>query len=150
MSPSQEVFLGQARWRIAAMRVSVAFLRLGLVLRGYNPDQPRVRASRLPLPVATFGLRRHGSFESAESANDLVNRTLEQNAPEVDRVASGRARDAFITSRFGYRTGREAYTAGRLDPYMRNTYGVGVFIVRDPASRNGYRVKTAYPRNDGD
>lgn len=44
MSPSQEAFLGQARWQIAAMRVSVAFLRLCLVLRGYNPDQPRVRA----------------------------------------------------------------------------------------------------------
>lgn len=109
----------------------------------------RVRASRLPLPVVPFGVKRHGSFDSAESANDLVNRTLERNASEVDRVASGRATEAFVTSRFGYRTGREAYTAGRLDPYMRNTYGIGVFILRDPASRNGYRVHTAYPRNDG-
>lgn len=218
MSLSREMILSGARWSIDAMRVSVALLRLDLVLRGYDPDQPRVpagsseggrwtdgdggnpnpaqndgriirisdegsrryaivladeetrgghtlrkhvgktdeemlervRASRREFPIVTYGLRRNGSFDSAESANDFVNRSLEQNAAKVDLVASGREDAAFITSRFGYKTGREAYTGGRLDPYMRTTYGVGIFIVRDPKNRNGYRVHSAYPRNDGD
>lgn len=33
---------------------------------------------------------------------------------------------------------------------MRTTYGVGVFIVHDTGAPRGYRVITAYPRNDGD
>ncbi|WP_244474528.1 RNase A-like domain-containing protein [Methylobacterium sp. Leaf85] len=110
----------------------------------------RVQASKRTFPVVTYGLRRDGSFESIETANDLVNRTLEQNASEVDDVATGKRDDAFIKSRFGYRTGREAYTAGQLEPYLRTTYGVGMYIVHDPGSPRGYRIHTAYPRNDGD
>ncbi|TXM67410.1 hypothetical protein FV226_21945 [Methylobacterium sp. WL12] len=110
----------------------------------------RVLASRRTFPVVDYGMRRDGSFESVESANDYVNRTLEQNAAEVDDVASGKKSRAFLTSRFGYRTGREAYTAGQIEPYLRTTYGVGMYIVHDPGSSRGYRIHTAYPRNDGD
>ncbi len=81
----------------------------------------RVQSSKRTVPVVRYGYRRDGSFESVETANDFVNRTLEQNSSEVDDVATGRKDNAFITSRFGYRTGREAYTAGQLEPYMRTT-----------------------------
>jgi hypothetical protein len=57
--------------------------------------------------------------------------------------------DAFITSRFGYITGREAFRAfPDADPYLRNTYGVDVYIQNDPRPERGYKVITAYPRND--
>lgn len=110
----------------------------------------RVQSSKRTFPIIIYGFRRDGSFESSETANDFVNRTIERNASEVDDVATGKEPEAFITSRFGSKTGREAYTAGRLDPYMRTTYGVGVLIRHDPRSPRGYRVHTAYPRNDGD
>ena len=218
MSLSHEMILSRARWSIDAARASVALLRLGLVLRGYDPNQPRVpagsseggewtggnggntvslpsdvpsryaqldaglprsidlrdeeargghalrehvgktdeqmlarvRASKRIFPIVIYGLKRDGSFKSVESANDFVNRTLSQHASEVELVASGKEKKAFLKSRFGYKTGREAYTAGRLDPYLRDTYGVGVYILHDPRSKNGFRVDTAYPRNDGD
>ena len=44
MSLSREMILSRVRWSIDAERVSVALLRLGLVLRGYDPNQPRVPA----------------------------------------------------------------------------------------------------------
>lgn len=110
----------------------------------------RVRASRFGTFSATYGLKRDGSFESRESANDLVNQTLKENFAEVDSVASGSVEEAFITKRFGYKTGIEAYTNGYIDPYARTTYGVGVYILHDPSNPRGYRVHTAYPRNDGD
>jgi hypothetical protein len=101
-------------------------------------------------PYVSFVPRRLGSFASDESANDLVNRTLERNKATVDMVASGELKEAFITSRFGFITGREIF---RPDPteryyYFRPTYGVGVDIRHDPGSSRGYRVHTAYPRND--
>jgi hypothetical protein len=101
-------------------------------------------------PYVSFVPRRLGSFASDESANDLVNRTLERNKATVDMVASGELKDAFITSRLGFITGREIF---RPDPteryyYFRPTYGVGVDIRHDPGSSRGYRVHTAYPRND--
>ena len=101
-------------------------------------------------PVVSFVPRRLGSFESDESANDLVNRTLERNKATVDMVASGKLQDAFVRARFGFITGREIF---RPDPneryyYFRPTYGVGVDIRHDPGSSRGYRVHTAYPRND--
>jgi hypothetical protein len=79
-----------------------------------------------------------------------VNRTLERNKATVDMVASGKLQDAFVTARFGFITGREIF---RPDPteryyYFRPTYGVGVDIRHDPGSSRGYRVHTAYPRND--
>ena len=101
-------------------------------------------------PYVSFVPMRLGSFASDESANDLVNRTLERNKATVDMVASGELQDAFVKARFGYITGREIF---RPDPneryyYFRNTYGVGAYIIHDPGSSRGYRVQTAYPRND--
>ena len=57
--------------------------------------------------------------------------------------------DAFLTHRFGYETGREAYR----DPVepdiigLRATYNVGVLIIHDARTASGYRIDTAYPRN---
>ncbi len=91
----------------------------------------------------------NGSFASMESANDFVNRTLEQNRDRVEAVATGRSAKDFITYRFGYKTGREAFR-GDIDavPYLRDTYGVGVSIVHDPRAARGFSVITAYPRNE--
>ena len=94
--------------------------------------------------------QRQGSFESKESANDFVNRTLDQNKSLVDEVASGNKDSGFATARFGHITDREAYRPPNefAEPYLRNTYSVGVGIRHDPGSVRGYRVYTAYPRND--
>jgi Bacterial CdiA-CT RNAse A domain len=93
---------------------------------------------------------RHGSFRSLEDANDLTTRTLEQNREIVDEVAAGKRNKDFIKARFGFPTGREAVRLPKpgAEPYMRTTYGVGVGIRYDPRSPRGYRVHTAYPRND--
>ena len=69
----------------------------------------RVRKSQWGNLLADDGLQRDGSFVTRESANDLVNRTLEINARRVDEVASGQRDRAYFTTRFGYRTGRETY-----------------------------------------
>lgn len=101
-----------------------------------------------------FGLTRefyrHGSFESLENANDLTNRTLEQNREAVEEVAQGKKDRDFVKSRFGYKTGREAIGSRdpRAEPYVRDTYGVGVEIAHDQRSPRGFTVITAYPRND--
>lgn len=109
----------------------------------------RVRNEQYRTYFFSGGRKRVGSFSSLESANDFVNRTLEGNSTEIDAVVEGRSEKAFITRRFGYPTGREAYTKDGLEPYMRSTYSVGVVIVNDPSRTRGYRVVTAYPRNDG-
>jgi hypothetical protein len=93
--------------------------------------------------------KREGSFDSIENANDLVNRALRSNEDKVDLVVSGKLDFAFMETRFGFVTGYEVY---RPDPYgnefvTRKTYGVGVFIWRDPHSPRGFRVRTAYPMN---
>lgn len=110
----------------------------------------RVLASRGWTLFLVYGRQRHGSFASSEAANDFVNRALEKNPDKIDLVISGQEDGYFIKHRFGHITGREAYTNGRTEPYLRSTYGVGVLIMRDPGSKRGYRVHTAYPRNDGD
>jgi hypothetical protein len=93
--------------------------------------------------------KREGSFDSVANANDFVNRTLEQNRTTVDMVVNGKSDRDFVTTRFGNITGREAFRSDPdADPYLRNTYSVGVEIRRDPGSSKGYRVHTAYPRND--
>jgi hypothetical protein len=108
-----------------------------------------VRGGRFDSPTLSLVGRRDGSFESLEAANDFVNRTLERNRRAVDSVASGKIDDDFITARFGYITGREAYRPSPdAEPYLRNTYGVGIVIRHDPTSMCGYRVHTAYPGND--
>ncbi len=93
--------------------------------------------------------KRPGSFASIEAAGDFVNRTLEQNKPLVDIVANGTRAGAFITERFGCVTGREAFRPSPdAEPYLRNTYSVGVWILHDPHAARGYRIVTAFPRND--
>ena len=67
-----------------------------------------------------------------------------------EEKAEGREDRGFVTYRFGSPTGREAYSTADIEPYMRTTYGVGVAIAHDPHTKRGYRVITAYPRNDAD
>jgi Bacterial CdiA-CT RNAse A domain len=95
-----------------------------------------------------YARQRQGSFESRESANDFVNRTLGQNRELVDSVASGSSERALLNSRFGFRTGIEAFRPDiDAEPYLRQTYEVGVDIRHDPRTERGYRVNSAYPRN---
>jgi hypothetical protein len=108
-----------------------------------------LRQRRYDSPSASVIGKREGSFDSVANANDLVNRTLEQNRTTVDMVVNGKSDRDFVTTRFGNITGREAFRSDPdADPYLRNTYSVGVEIRRDPGSSRGYRVHTAYPRND--
>jgi hypothetical protein len=89
-----------------------------------------------------------GSFTSLESATELVNSTLSQNRARVERVARGESGGDFVTAVFDSPTGYEAYlSTPNSIPYMRDTYGVGVLITRDPGSPRGYRMYTAYPIN---
>jgi hypothetical protein len=72
---------------------------------------------RYDTPFVSFVPQRLGSFESDESANDPVNRTLERNKDTVDLVASGKLEKAFITARFGSITGREIFRPDRNEAY---------------------------------
>jgi hypothetical protein len=95
------------------------------------------------------GTRRAGSFFSLGEANEYIGKTLEANQSAVDDIASGRVPKAFLTYRFGSVTGREAIVnPERRTISLRRTYGVGVYIFHDKLSRNGFRIQTAYPRND--
>jgi hypothetical protein len=88
-----------------------------------------------------------GSFTSLESANKLVSSTIAQNQSVSDRVARGELPQAFFTARFTSPTGYEAYLPTRhAEPYMRETYGVSVFIIRDMRADKGWRIHSAYPR----
>jgi hypothetical protein len=102
-------------------------------------------------PAATLTGHRQGSFDSIGIAQDLVNRTLDapENAARIADVVSGKQVADLITSRFDFITGREWYRPEPDDsPYLRVTSGVGVVILHDPGVPRGYRVLTAYPRND--
>jgi hypothetical protein len=67
----------------------------------------------------------------------------------VEAVASGAEPYDFVTAEFRSITGIEAYRPTRnATPYLRDTHGVGVYIVHDPTARRGFRVVTAYPRDD--
>jgi hypothetical protein len=108
----------------------------------------KVRGDRGSVGIVSYARKREGTFESRESANDFVNRTLEQNQGTVDQVADGKLNRAFLNTRFGYPTGREAFRPSiDSEPYLRDTYEVGVEIRRDPRIGRGYRVHTAYPMN---
>jgi HK97 family phage portal protein len=87
-----------------------------------------------------------GSFSSISSATRLVNSTIAQNRAIIDRVVIGQDRVGFITSYFSSPTGKEAFLPRfHAQPYMRDTYGVSVVIVRDPRSPRGFRVQSAFP-----
>jgi hypothetical protein len=89
-----------------------------------------------------------GSFDSRESANDFVNRTLEANTSLVDEGADGKLEYAKLEKIFGYRTGKEAYLkSGISTPIVQWTHGVRVVIHADANSARGYRVRTAFPIN---
>ncbi len=89
---------------------------------------------------------RVGSFSSLEAANRLVNGTIAQNPAKVERVASGQSPKEELTGRFDSITGYEAYARNeRSQPYIRDTDGVMVVIVRDRQAAKGYRVDSAFP-----
>jgi hypothetical protein len=106
----------------------------------------RIEQSITRTQFVEVGRDRHGSFNSAENAHDLIRRTLDSNSEAVERVREGRSREEFVTRRFGFATGREAVMEPIGSPIrLRNTYEVGVVIRHDP--NEGYRVVTAFPRN---
>ena len=86
------------------------------------------------------------SFPSLEAAMRLVNSTLARNREMVDRIARGELPFAFVEWHSPSRTGSQAYLP-RLhsEPFMRDTFGVRVYIIRDSRSPKGFRVQTAYP-----
>ena len=87
-----------------------------------------------------------GSFSSLEAANRLVNGTIAQNPAKVERVANGQSPKEELTGRFDSITGYEAYArTERSQPYIRETDGVVVVIVRDRQAAKGYRVDSAFP-----
>ncbi len=94
-------------------------------------------------------MKRVGSFPSLEAATKLVNSTLAQNIEVVDQIANGNIPGEFVTAEFGSPTGKEAFRAtGNGKAYIRDTTGVGVYLVRDSSASNGFRVISAYPRNE--
>lgn len=109
----------------------------------------RIKGSQFRLFGYSRGIDRNGSFASAESARNFINRTLEANPDMVARVARGVSKIEFLTHRFGYQTGREAY----VDPPeiniigIRRTFEVGVVIRHNPNSEFGYIIYNAFPRN---
>jgi hypothetical protein len=119
---------------------------------GRSPESllARVRGERYLGIFGTVARYRDGSFPSIQAANKLVNSTLSRNKAVVDAIASGAiAEKTLITAIFSSKTGIEAFRKSEYEqPYLRDTHGVGVVIVHDPGSRTGYRVLTAYPRND--
>jgi Phage portal protein/Bacterial CdiA-CT RNAse A domain len=98
------------------------------------------------IPTTNFTVE--STYDSMESANDFINRLLESNTDDVDKVADGRFDQVWIQGRFGYRTGTEAYPDEQGQIITRDTYNAGVLIVHDDRVPRGYRVKTAYPNND--
>jgi len=107
-----------------------------------------VRNSILADPDPTRHDIRSGSFPSLEAADKLGSATLARNRVIVDGVVNGTLSERRVEASFGSPTGIEAYASTiRSQPRIRETYGVGVYIRRDPTARRGYRVITAYPRN---
>jgi Phage portal protein/Bacterial CdiA-CT RNAse A domain len=98
------------------------------------------------IPTTDFTVE--STYDSVESANDFINRLLQSNTDKVDQVANGDSDQKWIQSRFGYRTGVEAYPDEQGRITTRETYNAGVLIVHDDRVPRGYRVKTAYPSND--
>jgi hypothetical protein len=89
-----------------------------------------------------------GSFTSLDSATRLVNSTLAQNRPLVDQVASGAVPVRRVDAQFDSVTGYQAYArTERSQPYIRDTFGVGVVIRHDPRSEKGFGVVSAFPLN---
>ena len=108
----------------------------------------RIRESQWRGLFARGGMDRNGSFDSVESARDLISQTIANNPGDVARVANGEKEGKFLVWRFGYETGREAMLdTPDSEIRMRPTYEVGVLIAHDPRADFGYRVVNAFPRN---
>lgn len=108
----------------------------------------RVRTEKYQFGVVTIDRKRAGSFPSLQAANKLTSSTIADNKAAVDAVVNGATPREFITSTFKTITGKEAYAATpRAQPYMRETFSVGVLIAYDPTRTRGYRVITSYPMN---
>lgn len=89
-----------------------------------------------------------GSFNSPSEANNLVSQVLRFNADAVQQVIDGKERILTLTHRFGFQTGREAFSSDDISPFViRPTFWVEV-IIRQHQSPPGYVVLTAYPMND--
>jgi Bacterial CdiA-CT RNAse A domain len=87
-----------------------------------------------------------GSFTSVQSANRLVNSTISTNQDKVDQAIQDGEAAVTINKRFTSPTGYEAYLArAHSEPYIRDTFGVRVIILRDSESARGWRVQSAYP-----
>jgi len=87
-----------------------------------------------------------GSFPSLDAATKLVNSTISQNSDAVEKFLRGSETIETVEKRFEAPTGYEAYLERRnAQPYMRDTYGVRVIILRDSGSSKGYNVRTAFP-----
>lgn len=89
-----------------------------------------------------------GSFNSLGEANNLVSQVLRQNAETVKKVINGQITGATLTHRFGYTTGREAFSPDDISPFViRPTFWVRI-LIRQHQSPPGYVVLTAFPMND--
>jgi hypothetical protein len=111
----------------------------------------RVRTEQYQGALFDIGLQAAGSFPSLEAANKLVSSTLSFGRSIVESVVNGTLGGAKIEKFFSTPTGREAFAnSGRSHPYIRDTFGVRVFIRRDERSPNGFTIVTAYPFNEGD
>ena len=108
----------------------------------------RVQTEKYQFGIVTVDLKRAGSYPSLQAANKLTNSTIADNQTAVDAVVSGATPREFVTSTFSTITGKEAFaTTPRAQPYMRETFSVGVVIAHDPTRSRGYRVITSYPMN---
>ncbi len=61
----------------------------------------RIRREQFRGVFVTIGRDRNGSFDSMDSANDFIRRTIENNPEMVSGVGRGESQDAFLTWRFG-------------------------------------------------
>ncbi|MBS0237296.1 MAG: phage portal protein [Proteobacteria bacterium] len=87
-----------------------------------------------------------GSFTSMQAATKLVNSVVSNNPEKVEQVVSGGSPIEVLSTWFSQPTGYEAYLPRyNAQPYMRDTYGVQVVILRDKRAAKGFRVQTAYP-----
>ncbi|MBV5266465.1 RNase A-like domain-containing protein [Pinisolibacter aquiterrae] len=94
------------------------------------------------------GDARAGTFDTIESANALVNATLDANADTVSAVGSGVVPFQAVYLELGTRTGREAVASlARGSVHYREASGVAVVLIHDPGRLRGFRIHTAYPMN---
>lgn len=97
----------------------------------------------------TFQKEAIGSFDSLESANDLINRALEANPDAVEALLKLKPRErALLEHRFGFRTGREVWSeTNDSDAEIRWTFAIRLLMERDGISSRGFRIVTAFPVN---